>query len=320
MATVVIALGGNAFVPEGSSGAHAEQAAAIQKMAHVVVDLERRGHQVVVSHGNGPQVGALAIQQEEGSELVPPQPLFVLDAMTQGHLGHLLTTAIHNVADPAVSVSALVTHVRVEPDDDAFEHPSKPIGPFFPPALARELARDRGWDMQEVSPRGCRRVVPSPRPIEVLELASVRALVDRQVVVVAGGGGGVPVTRGRDGRLCGVDAVVDKDRSARVLASALGATVLIFVTGVPAVAIDYGTEQARDIEQMTLIEADRWLNEGQFPAGSMGPKVESATDFIDRGGDLAIITSEQHVLAALEGRHGTRIVAAHGHGGQGVAV
>lgn len=315
MATVVIALGGNAFVPEGSSGAHAEQAAAIQAMARVVVDLHRRGHSVVVSHGNGPQVGALAIQHEEGAELAPPQPLFVLDAMTQGHLGHLLVTAIHNGAGSSVTASALVTHVVVEPDDEAFEHPSKPIGPFYSREEARALARDRGWDMREVSQRRCRRVVPSPHPVEVLELASVHALVERGTIVVAAGGGGVPVARGPDGRLRGVDAVVDKDRSARVLASALGAAVLIFVTGVPAVAIDYGTEQARDVEQMTVAEADRWLSEGQFPAGSMGPKVESATDFVGRGGQLAIITSERHVLAALEGRHGTRIVATENRAG-----
>lgn len=309
MATAVIAFGGNAFVPEGSSGAHDEQVATIQTMARVVVDLRRRGYQVVVTHGNGPHVGALAIQHEQGADLVPPQPLFVLDAMTQGQLGHLLTMAIRAATDPSISVAALVTHVIVAADDEAFERPTKPIGPFFRPERARQLARDRGWDMREVAAQRCRRVVPSPAPMDVVELDSVNALVHAGIVVVAGGGGGVPVARTEDGQLHGVDAVVDKDRIARVLASALEAAVLVFVTGVPAVAIDFGTDDARDIEQMTAAQAEQWLADGQFPAGSMGPKVESAIEFVEAGGELAVITSDRFVVSALEGRHGTRIVA-----------
>ena len=308
MPTAVIAFGGNAFVPEGASGAYEEQAAAIEGMAHVVTDLYQLGYHVVIVHGNGPQVGALAIQQEEGAGLVPRQPLFVLDAMTQGQLGHLLVVAIRSRLGDAVPVSALVTNVLVRPDDREFAHPTKPIGPFYAPEEARRLARDRGWTVRRVSDRACRRVVASPLPREVLEVDSVRALAAAGVLVVAGGGGGVPVVRD-GGRLRGVEAVVDKDRVARLLASALGAELLVLVTGVTAVALDFGTVDERQVDEMTIDEARRHLDDGQFPAGSMGPKIESAMEFVAAGGGLAVITSDQFVAAALEGRHGTRIVA-----------
>jgi carbamate kinase len=308
MPTAVIAFGGNAFVPEGASGAYEEQAAAIEGMAHVVTDLYQLGYHVVITHGNGPQVGALAIQQEEGAGLVPRQPLFVLDAMTQGQLGHLLVVAIRNRLGDAVPVSALVTNVLVRPDDGEFAHPTKPIGPFYAPEEAQRLARDRGWTVRRVSDRACRRVVASPLPREVLEVDSVRALAAAGVLVVAGGGGGVPVVRD-GGRLRGVEAVVDKDRVARLLASALGAELLVLVTGVTAVALDFGTVDERQVDEMTIDEARRHLDDGQFPAGSMGPKIESAMEFVAAGGELAVITSDQFVAAALEGRHGTRIVA-----------
>jgi carbamate kinase len=308
MPTAVIAFGGNAFVPEGATGAYEEQTAAVEGMSHVVTDLYELGYHVVITHGNGPQVGALAIQQEEGADLVPRQPLFVLDAMTQGQLGHLLVAAIRNRLGDAVPVSALVTNVVVQVDDREFADPTKPIGPFYAPEEARRLAHDRGWTVRRVSDRACRRVVASPLPREVLEVDSVRALVAAGVLVVAGGGGGVPVVRD-GGRLRGVEAVVDKDRVAGLLASALDAEVLVSVTGVTAVALDFGTVDERQVDEMTVDEARRHLDDGQFPAGSMGPKIESATEFVAAGGELAVITSDQFVTAALEGRHGTRIGA-----------
>jgi carbamate kinase len=198
--------------------------------------------------------------------------------------------------------------VLVRPDDGEFAHPTKPIGPFYAPEEAQRLARDRGWTVRRVSDRACRRVVASPLPREVLEVDSVRALAAAGVLVVAGGGGGVPVVRD-GGRLRGVEAVVDKDRVARLLASALGAELLVLVTGVTAVALDFGTVDERQVDQMTIDEARRHLDDGQFPAGSMGPKIESAMEFVAAGGELAVITSDQFVAAALEGRHGTRIVA-----------
>ena len=319
MPTAVIAFGGNVFVPEGASGAYEEQTAAIEGMAHVVTDLYRLGYHVVVAHGNAPQVGALAIQQEEGAGLVPRQPLFVLDAMTQGQLGHLLVMAIRNQLGDAVPVSALVTNVLVRLDDREFAAPTKPIGPFYAPEEAKRLARDRGWTIRRVSDRACRRVVASPLPREVLEVDSVRTLTAAGVLVVAGGGGGVPVVRD-GGRLRGVEAVVDKDRVARLLASALDAELLVLVTGVTAVALDFGTMHERPVDEMTVDEARRHLDAGQFPAGSMGPKIESAMEFVAAGGELAVITSDRFVTAALEGRHGTRIVAGPARHARAAAV
>jgi carbamate kinase len=308
MPTAVIAFGGNAFVPEGASGAYEEQAATIEGMTHVVTDLYQVGYHVVVVHGNGPQVGALAIQHEEAADLVPRQPLFVLDAMTQGQLGHLLTVAIRNRMGHAVPVSAVITNVLVWLDDREFAQPTKPIGPFYAPEEAQRLARDRGWTVRRVSDRACRRVVASPRPREVLEIDSVRALAAAGVLIVAGGGGGIPVVRD-GGRLRGVEAVIDKDRVACLLASALGAELLVLVTGVTAVALNFGTLDERQVDEMTVDEARTYLDDGHFPAGSMGPKIESAMEFVAAGGELAVITSDQYVTAALEGRHGTRIVA-----------
>lgn len=307
MPTAVIAFGGNAFVPEGASGAYDEQVAMVGQMAHVVAEVRGRGHRIVLVHGNGPQVGALAIQQEEGAALVAPQPLFVLDAMTQGQLGHMLAMAVRKVLDDATRVAALVTHVLVSGDDHEFARPTKPIGPFYHPDEAARLADDRGWTVRPVSDGASRRVVASPAPVEVLEMDSVRALVDAGVVVIAGGGGGVPLLRSDDG-LHGVDAVIDKDRVAAHLATGLGAELLVLVTGVPAVAIDYDTPAQRPIDEMTVAQARAHLADGQFPMGSMGPKVESAIEFVGRGGRLALITSDRHVGDALDGRHGTRVV------------
>ncbi|CAN5877186.1 carbamate kinase [soil metagenome] len=307
MATAVIAFGGNAFVPEDASGSYPQQAATIQQMAHVVADVHRRGYRVVIVHGNGPQVGALAIQHEAGASEVPAQPLFVLDAMTQGQLGHMLAIAVRNVMEPDTPVSVVLTHVVVDHADAAFDDPTKPIGPFYQPDEARRLARDRGWTVRPVGSDTCRRVVASPAPVEIVELDSVRMLTEAGAVVIAGGGGGIPIVRTNDG-LHGVDAVIDKDRVACRIAHQLDATLLVLVTGVPAVAVDFGTPDERTIDQMTLAQARTHLADGQFPAGSMGPKVSSAVDFVSGDGNrLALITSDAHVVDGLDGRHGTRI-------------
>lgn len=307
MPTAVIAFGGNAFVPEGASGSYDEQAATIQRMAHVVADVHQRGYRIVVVHGNGPQVGALAIQQEEAAALVPEQPLFVLDAMTQGQLGHMLAIAVRNVLAAPTPVSVVLTHVVVASDDVEFTDPTKPIGPFYEADHALRMARDRGWTVRRAGDGMCRRVVASPAPVEVIEIDSVRTLSEAGAVVIAGGGGGIPIVRSDDG-LHGVEAVIDKDRVAGQLALQLGATVLVLVTGVPAVAVDFGTADERAVEQMTVAQARAHLADGQFPPGSMGPKIESAVEFVAGGDHLAVITCDRHVPDALDGRHGTRIV------------
>ena len=307
--TVVLALGGNALIRAGQAGTHDDQQANALGMARAVCGLLDDGCGVVIVHGNGPQVGALALQQEEGADLVPPQPLFSLGAMTQGQLGSLLGLTLRNAcAGRVVRVASLVTHVLVDPADPAFAHPTKPIGPFFPPRQAQALAARRGWTVGEDAGRGYRRLVASPEPQAILEADAIRSLADAGFVVVAAGGGGIPV-RSDHGRLTGVEAVVDKDLAAQRLASATGADSLVLVTDVDHVALDFGGTAQRIVQTMTADEADGHLRDGQFPPGSMGPKITAAVRFLRAGGRVAVVTSAPHVLAALQGRHGTRIVA-----------
>jgi carbamate kinase len=313
--TAVVALGGNALIREGQAGTYHEQEVNATAMAKSVCSLLRTGWRVVLVHGNGPQVGNLAIQQEEGAALVPAQPLFALGSMTQGQLGSLICLALHRVGDPWITGAvSVVTHVAVAADDPAFDEPTKPIGPFFPADEAAELQKSRKWVMKEDSGRGYRRVVPSPEPIGIVETSAIRTLLDAGQVVVAAGGGGVPIVRTANG-YAGVDAVIDKDYAAQQLATSLAAEALVLVTGVEAVLLDYGTPQQRPIEEMGCPEAEQYLAAGQFPEGSMGPKVRAAVRFLRYGGEVAVITSPELVYASLEGTvselegtAGTRIV------------
>ncbi|MGH7746462.1 MAG: carbamate kinase [Candidatus Dormibacteria bacterium] len=298
----VIALGGNAFTRAGQAGTYEEQEANAQGMARSVMALLRSGWGVVIVHGNGPQVGSLAIAHEESAGVIPSQPLFNLGAMTQGQMGSLISLALRRVSGwPRVRPAALVTHVTVDPADPAFGHPTKPIGPFLERAEAEGLAAARGWSIVEDSGRGYRRVVPSPEPIDILEAGAILALVDAGFVVVAAGGGGVAVVSGPDGYR-GVDAVIDKDYAAQRLATSLEAEALVLVTGVEAVMLDFGTPAQRAVEEMSLEEAERHLGEGQFPPGSMGPKMRAATRFLRAGGRVAVITTPELVYPSLEGR------------------
>ncbi|MEA2703921.1 MAG: carbamate kinase [Actinomycetota bacterium] len=300
--TAVVALGGNALTREGQAGTHAELEANATTMAKSVCSLLRTGWRVVLVHGNGPQIGNLAIQQEEGARLVPAQPLFSLGAMTEGQLGSLICLALRRVGDQAWmrGAVALVTHVSVSPDDPAFDDPTKPIGPFLTPEEAESMGPSRGWVVKPDAGRGYRRVVPSPQPVTILETAAIRALLDQGQVVVAAGGGGVPVVRSEQGWR-GVDAVIDKDYAAQQLATSLAAEALILVTGVEAVLLHYGTPEQVPIREMTVTDAEGYLETGEFPEGSMGPKVRAATRFLRRGGEVAVITSPNLVYASLEG-------------------
>ena len=309
MKTVVVAFGGNAITREAEAGTHAEQWANTAEMARVVRRAIKLGYRVLVTHGNGPQVGSLAIQQEEGARLVPAQPLFALGAMTQGGIAHLLGLALVNaLGNGGAPIASVVTHVLVDRADPAFRHPTKPIGPFFPKSRAQRLARERGWSVREDAGRGWRRVVASPEPRSILEADAIRALMDAGFVVIAAGGGGIPVVR-RGGRLEGVEGVIDKDLSAERLATAVGAEALLMLTGVDRVAVDFGTPKQRWLTELPVEEAERYLAEGQFPAGSMGPKVTAAIRFLHAGGHVAIITTPRRAGDALAGRHGTRLVA-----------
>jgi len=308
MSTVVIAIGGNAVLTEGEQGTYEQQLANLASLATGLSDLLRDGHRVVLTHGNGPQVGNLAIQQEEGASLVPPQPLFALGAMTQGQMGHLITVALGgDRAARQRPVATIVTHALVDLSDPALHRPTKPIGPFYPRHEAERLARERHWEVTEDAGRGWRRVVPSPEPQGLLEADAIRTLVEAGFVVVASGGGGIPVAREGAG-IRGVEAVIDKDLSAQRLASAVGADALVMLTGVDQVCVGFGTPRQRAVDSMTVDEAERHLANGEFPPGSMGPKVTAAIRFVRSGGERAVITSLSRVREALAGRDGTTVV------------
>jgi len=305
VARLVIAFGGNALIREDERGTWPEQTAHALEAARAIARLGR-ADEVVLTHGNGPQVGALAVQQAIGEPHAPALPLDVLDAMTQGEIGYLLQQALTTV-DPSLPTATILTRVLVDDDDPALHHePTKPIGRFFGEEEARQLSAERGWHVAPDAGRGWRRMVPSPRPVRVLEVDHVRRLSEGGVLVIAAGGGGIPVCR-RDGNLIGLDAVIDKDRCAAELAVALEADLLVLVTGVPRVEIGFGTPAAREALRLTVSDALGYLRDGEFPAGSMGPKIEGAARFVEHGGS-AVITDARHLAVAVRGLHGTWIV------------
>jgi len=303
---IVVAVGGNAIIAEHERGEWTEQQANAAAIATALAALTRDGHELVLTHGNGPQVGALHRQQTTARGQAPALPLDALVAMTQGQLGYLLQSAIEEV-DPQVRTATLLTRVRVRADDPAFAEPTKPIGRFFADERAARRAAGGSLRVAMDAGRGWRAVVPSPAPEEVVELDQLRALVERGVVVIAAGGGGIPVVR-RHGRLEGVEAVIDKDRASAVLALAVGAELLVMLTGVEHVALDFGTRWQRDMAKLTVGDAERLLAAGEFPPGSMGPKVESAIRFVRGGGHAAIVTHARRLADAVAGRGGTRFV------------
>jgi carbamate kinase len=295
----VVALGGNALLAQGERGTYEEQRANAVAMATSICALLEAGWRVAVVHGNGPQVGNLAIQQELGSDEVPPMPLFSLGAMTEGQLGSLIAIALYSVCGRRHRIAALLSHVIVDVDDPAFDQPTKPIGPFFSAEEATRLAASRGWEVREDAGRGFRRVVASPRPKGFVEIEAIGCLLEAGEVVVTGGGGGIPV--GRRGDVWdGVDAVIDKDYAAAELAHQLQAQALVLITGVDAVQLDFGKPTQRRLTWLDAGEARRHLAAGQFPAGSMGPKVSAAVGFVERGADrMAVVTSPELVVETL---------------------
>mgnify|MGYP006271665741 CR=1 FL=1 len=309
----VIALGGNAIIPHGDGGSFASQFANTEESMGPVADLLKAGYNLILTHGNGPQVGALMLQSEMAKEKVPEIPLNVADAMTCGSMGYMLEQALTNaMAERAVSRQAVTipAQIVVDPDDPAMTAPSKPIGPFYPKEEAESLASEKGWVVKEDANRGYRRYVPSPYPVEVVEKAVVLHLVENGYVVITGGGGGIPVTRRRDGSLAGVDAVIDKDLASMKIGLEVGARLLIIITGVPKVTINFGTPEETALDRITLNEARRYAKEGQFPPGSMGPKIRAAIEFVEANpGNRVVITDVQNVKEAVEGTQGTWITA-----------
>jgi carbamate kinase len=308
----VVAFGGNALLRPEDRGTQEEQIARAKQAARWLAEIVRHGYKLIVVHGNGPQVGNILVQAEEASTKIPPQSLDVCVAQTEGSMGFLLQQALRNRLDSiglAGDVATILTEVEVDVVDPAFKRPTKPIGPYFTRYRAESLERDLGWTMREEAGRGWRHVVPSPRPLRILNIETIVHMLDSAAVVIAAGGGGIPVVRGRDGQWRGVEAVIDKDFSSSLLASELRAEMYVVLTGVAKVAIDFEKPTQRTVDKLTVAEAQRYLAEGQFPAGSMGPKIEAAIQFVNRGGAQVLITDVEHLRDALAGREGTLIVA-----------
>jgi len=310
---LVIALGGNAIVPVGQEGTFGQQLAITRATMDQVARLVAGGHEVVLTHGNGPVVGNIVLRGDAGQAVhgIPPMPMFVCGADSQGGLGFMLQQALQNalrVIGVKRPVATVVTQVLVDADDPAFAEPTKPIGPFYSDDEARRVRDEFGWTVVEDAGRGWRRVVPSPLPREVVEWEAIRALLDAGVLTIATGGGGVPVIRADSGDLEGVDAVIDKDRASDLLGRLVGADILVIVTGVEKVCTGFGTPGQVELDMLDAGRAAELLAAGEFPAGSMGPKIEAALSFVAAGGPRAVITSPDHLLAAVEGRAGTSIV------------
>jgi carbamate kinase len=295
----VIALGGNALMQPGERGTAAEQRANLAATFRAIEPLIRDGP-FVITHGNGPQVGNELLRQELASAEAPPLPLYIAVAQTQAEIGALVAAELEPVAGKPVAV--VMTRVAVDPDDPAFRNPTKPVGPFYDAERAKSLEEERGWAVKEDAGRGWRRVVPSPKPLDVLELEAIRTLLDQGVIVVAVGGGGVPVVA-RDGRHDGIDAVIDKDHASALLATGLGADRLVILTQVPAVYEGFGTDGSRPVAELRPGRDDEIIE--QLAAGSMRPKVEAAFRFVAETHGEALITSAE---ALGKGEAGTRIV------------
>ena len=311
----VIALGGNAIIPAGQEGTYEQQVAITRGTMDQVARLAAAGHQVVMTHGNGPVVGNIVLRNDAGQALhgIPDMPMFVCGADSQGGLGFMIQQALHNaLLDEGLDmpVATVVTQVLVDRDDPAFAHPTKPIGPFYDEQQARALEQENGWTVVHDAGRGWRRVVPSPRPVEVVEWEAIRTLVDAGVLTIATGGGGVPVIRDAQGHLQGIDAVIDKDRASALLGRLIGADTLVIITQVDVVYAGFGTDRQEALPVLPAGRAAEMLGDGEFPAGSMGPKIESALSFLESGGREVIITSPEKLTAAIAGQAGTRILPA----------
>jgi carbamate kinase len=307
--TLVVALGGNAIQRAGQKGTAEEQVENVASAMASVAELADRGYRVVLTHGNGPQVGTILVQQAAAQEAtgIPPMPMDIAGAMSQGQLGYMMQRCLQNELRKRGRpwpVATVITQTVVDPADPAFGNPTKPIGPFYSAEQAEEM-RARGLHVIEDSGRGYRRVVPSPMPAAIAEIYAIRTLVNSGTLVICSGGGGIPVVRDENGMLGGVEAVIDKDISASLLAQRLDADRLLILTDVERVSINFRKPNQQELSRVTVAEAKRYIEEGHFAAGSMGPKVRAAVGFVEAGGKQAIITDLHRALSALEGQTGT---------------
>lgn len=310
----VIAIGGNAILEADETGSAKSQFENIRLTSQHIANLVKNGYNVVITHGNGPQVGNILLRNEIADGIAPVMPMDVCVAESQGQIGYMIQQSLLNelaILGISARVISLVTQVVVDPEDDAFENPTKPIGPYYPEGEAERLAKEKKWTMMEDKARqGYRRVVPSPEPIEIVEGETIKRLVSNgegEDIIIAAGGGGVPVIKTENGYK-GTEAVVDKDLASQVLASSIKADILIMLTDIEQVAIYFGSPKQENLSQMNVSEAKKFLTQGHFPPGSMGPKIVSAIRFLEKGGQMVIITTPENLEDALEGKAGTSIL------------
>jgi carbamate kinase len=307
----LIAFGGNALLREDQKGLQEEQVRNAEKAAKLMVGVAAKGYELIIVHGNGPQVGNLLLQQEEAANKIPPYTLDLCDAMTEGSMGYMLERAIANELRRRSidkDVTTIVSMVLVDRNDPAFEKPTKPVGPYYTKFRAQELARKKKWTVIEDAGRGWRKVVASPKPIDVVAKWVIKDLVEAGRIVIAAGGGGIPVILNNRGLYEGVEAVIDKDYASSLIAREVGVDLFIILTAIDRVCFNFGKPDQRELPEITVDEAERYLQEGQFPAGSMGPKIKAAVEYIRAGGKEVLITDANHLKAALLGRAGTRII------------
>lgn len=311
---VLVALGGNAILKHKEKGTAEEQFENITETCKALADLVDKGYRIAITHGNGPQVGDILLKNEMAKNSLPPMPLDVCGAESQGMIGYMLQQSMQNELRKLkldTCVVTVITQAMVDKNDPAFKNPTKPIGPFYTAMEASKLRKEKNWTVINDSGRGYRRVVPSPDPKSIIENCAVRLLFEEGHLIIACGGGGIPVAlKGEDGTFEGVEAVIDKDHTAATLATTIGADALLILTDVDKVFLNYGKSSQKAIDKMTVDEAKKYMDEEQFASGSMRPKIESAIRFLESGGKEAIITSIKHAKEALEGKKGTIITNA----------
>jgi len=307
----LVAFGGNAILKAGEEGHQWQQFKNAEEACSRLIGIIKQGYELIIVHGNGPQVGNILLQVEAAKDKVKPFTLDVCGAMSQGSMGYMLAQSMYNQFKKngiSKNIAVILSQVVVDRNDPMFKNPTKPIGPFYTKEVAEKHHKEDGWDIVEDAGRGYRRVVASPIPIEVVEWETVNTLVKAGTVVVAGGGGGIPVYYDEKGMLRGIEAVIDKDYTASLLARKVNADLFIILTDAECVYLDFGKPTARAVPKMTVNEAEEYLKEGQFPPGSMGPKIRAAINFIRETGKEVLITSAPKLWDALEGKTGTRIV------------
>ncbi|WGS64638.1 carbamate kinase [Marinitoga aeolica] len=307
----VVAIGGNAMNRPGEKPTAENMFKNIRVTASYLADMIEMDYDIIITHGNGPQVGNLLLQQDIAKNTIPPFPMDVLGAMTQGYLGYMIVQELKNVLKERKierDVAAVVTQIVVDKNDPGFQNPTKPVGPFYNEEDAKKMMEEKGWIFKEDAGRGWRRVVPSPIPLDAIEKNTIKDLIENDVIVVAGGGGGIPVIIDENGDVKGVEAVIDKDRASALLAKILNADEFIILTAVEKVYLNFNKPNQKALDTITIAEAEKYIEEGHFAKGSMLPKIESCISFVKDSGKPALITDMEKLKDALEGKTGTKII------------